>query len=60
MKTVYIDPENYHYHEMTVAGLKRQLPVCRVNDSLYIAGFVIFGDVELTVRSACELCKMVP
>ena len=31
-------------YEMTIAGLKRQLPLCKVTDDLYIAGFVIFGD----------------
>ena len=34
---------------MTIAGLERDLPLCRVNDQLYIGAFVIFGDVELTV-----------
>ena len=37
------------YYEITVAGLKRQLPLCPINDELYIAAFVLFGDVELTV-----------
>ena len=31
-------------HRMTIAGLERDLPICKVTDSLYIAGFVIFGD----------------
>ena len=31
-------------HEMTIAGLKRALPICRVNDNLYIGAFVIFRD----------------
>ena len=31
------------------------LPLCRVNDELYIAAFVIFGDVELTQACAREL-----
>ena len=35
------------FHEMTVAGLKRQLPICKVSDDLYIAGFVMFSDVEV-------------
>ena len=35
-------------YEIDLAGLKRQLPICRVTDDLYIAAFVIFGDVELT------------
>ena len=40
------------YYEMNVAGLTRQLPLCKVSDDLYIGAFVIFGDVELTVNSA--------
>lgn len=48
------------FHEMTIAGCKRQLPLCPISDSLYIAGFVIFGDVELTVACASELLKKAP
>ncbi len=48
------------YYEMTVAGLKRQLPLCKASDDLVIAGFVIFGDVELTCASAAELIKRAP
>ena len=48
------------YYRMKVAGLERDLPICRVNDSLYIAGFVIFGDQELTVACAAELLKKAP
>jgi len=47
------------YH-MNVAGLDRDLPICKVTDSLYIAGFVIFGDQELTVACARELLKKAP
>ena len=47
------------YH-MRVAGLERDLPICKVNDSLSIAGFVIFGDQELTVACARELLKLAP
>ena len=47
------------YH-MTIAGLERDLPVCKVSDSLYIGAFVIFGDQELTVAAARELLKMAP
>ena len=32
-------------YELQVAGLTRQLPLCPVNEELYIAAFVIFGDV---------------
>lgn len=47
-------------YEMDVAGLKRQLPLCRVTDDLYIGAFVMFGDVELTVHCAAELLKCAP
>ena len=48
------------YYTMNVAGLQRQLPICPVNDTLSIAGFVIFGDQELTVACARELLKKAP
>lgn len=48
------------YYTMNVAGLTRDLPICKVSDSLYIAGFVIFGDQELTVACARELLKLAP
>ena len=47
-------------YRMKVAGLERDLPICKVNDSLYIAGFVVFGDQELTVACARELLKRAP
>ena len=47
-------------YKMTIAGLERELPICKVNDHLDIAGFVIFGDVEMTVASASELLKKCP
>ena len=40
------------FYRINVAGLERDLPICPLNDKLCIAGFVIFGDVELTVNSA--------
>ena len=45
---------------MNVAGLQRDLPICKVTDTLYIAGFVIFGDQELTVACARDLLKRAP
>ena len=48
------------YYKMNVAGLTRYLPICPVTDKLYIAGFVIFGDQELTVECARELLKRAP
>ena len=48
------------FYHMTVAGLERDLPICKVTDDLYIAGFLIFGDQELTVACAAELLKRAP
>ncbi len=48
------------FYRMNVAGLQRELPICKVTDSLYIAGFVIFGDQELTVACAQALLKKAP
>lgn len=47
-------------YPITVAGCKRELPMCKLNDDLTIAGFVIFGDVELTCACAAELLKKAP
>ena len=47
-------------YRMKVAGLERDLPICKVTDDLYIAGFVVFGDQELTVACARELLKAAP
>ena len=47
-------------YPMTVAGLKRELPLCPINENLYIGAFVIFGDCELTVACASELLKRAP
>lgn len=48
------------FHEMTIAGCKRQLPLCAVNDKLDIAAFILFGDVEITIASARELLAKCP
>ena len=47
-------------YERDIAGLKRDLPLCRLTDDLYIGAFVMFGDVELTVHCAAELLKRAP
>ncbi len=47
-------------YNITVAGVNRDLPLCKLNDSLYIGAFVIFGDVELTCASAEALLKKAP
>ena len=47
-------------YPMTIAGVKRELPICKLNDSLSIGAFVMFGDVELTVACADALLKKAP
>lgn len=47
-------------YELSVAGLKRELRLSKIGDDLMIAGFIIFGDVELTVACAGELLKRAP
>ena len=47
-------------YKMNVAGLTRDLPLCSLNDSLMIAAFVIFGDVELTCACAKALLEKTP
>lgn len=47
-------------YTLNVAGLTRELPICKLSDELSIAGFVIFGDVELTCACAGALLKKAP
>ena len=48
------------YHKMNIAGLDRYLPLCPLTEELMIAGFVIFGDPELTTACSEELLKKAP
>ena len=48
------------FYTMKIAGLERNLPMCPLNDELMIAGFVIFGDPELTTACAKELLAKAP
>ena len=47
-------------YTMNVAGVQRDLPICKVTDDLFIAGFVVFGDQELTVACAKALLEKAP
>lgn len=47
-------------YELHVAGLTRQLPLCSISEDTKIAAFVIFGDVELTEKSAAGLIEKMP
>ncbi len=48
------------FYEMTIAGVKRQLPIFPVSDKLSIAAFILFGDVEVTVKSSEALLEKSP
>ena len=47
-------------YSMEIAGLKRELPLCKITDDLYIGAFICFGDAELTVACARDLLKLIP
>ena len=44
-------------YTMTIAGLKRELPICKVTDDLYIGAFICFGDAEVTEAAAAAMLK---
>ncbi|MCD7796600.1 MAG: adenine phosphoribosyltransferase [Clostridiales bacterium] len=48
------------YYTLKVAGLERKLKKFPVSDSLDIAAFILFGDVELTEACASALLEKVP
>lgn len=48
------------YYTITIAGCTRKLKKYPVSDSLDIAAFIIFNDVELTVKGCGELLSRVP
>ena len=48
------------FYTLEILGLKRELPICPLNDELSIAGFVMFGDVEMTVACAKALIEKSP
>ena len=47
-------------YTLEVAGLKRDLELYPVSDTVSIAAFIMFGDVELTKVCATELLKIAP
>ena len=48
------------FHSMKIAGLNRELKKFPVSDSLDIAAFILFGDVEITVVAAEKLLGKAP
>lgn len=47
-------------YKITIAGVERELTKYPVSDTLDIAAFILFGDVEITVASAKALLEKVP
>jgi len=47
-------------YTIDIAGLKRDLTLCPLNENLYIGAFIMFGDVELTKHCAKELLAVAP
>ena len=47
-------------YRLNVAGIERDLPLCPIGENLYIAAFILFGDVELTEKCANALYEKAP
>ena len=48
------------FYDITVAGVKRSLPVVPINENMSIAGFVIFGDTDVVEPFARALAEKLP
>lgn len=64
LKTIYNNLKGLVFVKKTytidIAGMKRDLSLFPVNENLYIAAFILFGDVEVTKHCATELLKRAP
>ena len=47
-------------YTLHIAGLTRELPICKVDDHMDIAAFIMFSDVELTIACARDLLARCP
>lgn len=47
-------------YNINIAGVERELEMFPVNDKVDIAAFIMFGDVEVTVKAAEALLKKCP
>lgn len=45
------------YYQLTLLGIKRELPIVSISPKLKIASFNLLGDVELVNKSAQEIAK---
>ena len=48
------------FYDITVAGVKRSLPVVPINENMSIAGFVILGDTDVVEPCARALAEKLP
>jgi adenine phosphoribosyltransferase len=48
------------FYKLSVAGLERDLVKCPISEKIDIAGFIMLGDVELTVNCAKNLLEKSP
>ncbi|MDO4743288.1 MAG: phosphoribosyltransferase family protein [bacterium] len=46
--------------ELTIAGVKCELELCKVSDKLDIAAFILFDSVDVTVAAGKQLLERVP
>jgi len=47
-------------YSINICGINRDFPICKVNDDTYIAAFILFGDVEITIACAKRLLELAP
>ena len=45
---------------LEIAGVKRELPIVKINDNISIASFVIIGDTEIICACAKEIVNKLP
>ncbi|MDE7122513.1 MAG: adenine phosphoribosyltransferase [Oscillospiraceae bacterium] len=48
------------FYEMQIAGCTRKLRKCPISENLQIGAFIMFSDVEITVKSAAALLEKTP
>jgi len=49
-----------NYFKMKFGDLERKLPICPVTENMWIAGFILLGDAELSCECAKELLAVAP
>lgn len=47
-------------YKTKIAGIDCSLPLCKLNEDLYIGAFILFGNAPLTVACARDLLKKAP